>query len=418
MPSRRHNSICSVLLALVFVVSCAGTLHAQTFENIPSISFTKVFGGVDPLPQVLTVASATATSFNFTYAATTSSGNWLSVASPGCGACSTPNVVTATVTTSAAMPVGVYPGQIVFTVYGGVGSITVPVTLTVATAGSTYFDNLPGQLSFTSMTAVGTPPSQRIQIRNGGTGTLTWNLVASTYNNGGNWLNVSATSGTAPSFLDISVSIRNLPGGGLTAGTFVGMLSFTAAGSSVTVPIEVVVGADVFDQENPISFTKPYGAGVDPLPQVLTIASTGASFNFTYDSATATGGSWLAIASPGCGACATPNVITATVKTSPTMAPGTYTAQIVLTQYTNPATSITIPVTLTVGPMSGGDFFDDVPGQLTYSLVPAGGNPPVQTVSIRDVGSGSLNWNATASTADGGNWLVVSPHLTVPRLHW
>ena len=61
---------------------------------------------------------------------------------------------------------------------------------------------------------------------------------------GGNWLAVSSASGTAPSILAVTVTPANLPGGGLTPGTFVGELTFTTTGSSVTVPVAVVV-ADI-----------------------------------------------------------------------------------------------------------------------------------------------------------------------------
>ena len=62
-PAHGHHILYPILLALA-VVSFSASLQAQTFENIPAISVTKVFGGVDPLPQVLTVATA-GTSFNY-----------------------------------------------------------------------------------------------------------------------------------------------------------------------------------------------------------------------------------------------------------------------------------------------------------------------------------------------------------------
>jgi hypothetical protein len=181
-------------------------------------------------------------------------------------------------------------------------------------------------MSFSLITGGLAPPSQSLQIRNGGSGTLNWTLETST-SDGGNWLSASPLSGTAPSLVSISVLKQNLPGQGLIAGTFNGELVFRSAGSSVTVPVTVVVGDNVFRQVNAINFTKPFG-GANPLPQTLTIASTGTTFNFTVSASTATGGSWLTAdnASFGnCILCATPETITAVVNASPTLAVGTYT---------------------------------------------------------------------------------------------
>ena len=70
-----------------------------------------------------------------------------------------------------------------------------------------------------------------------------------------------------------------------------------------------------------------------------------------------------------------PNMVTATVNASPTLAVGTYTGQIVVTaQFGN--LSITVPVTLTVA-AAGTPFFDNVPGQMSFSLGTGGLTPPV-----------------------------------------
>src|ERR1019366_934162 len=113
---------------------------------------------------------------------------------------------------------------------------------------------------------------------------------------------------------------------GLIAGTFVGQIVFqTSAGGSVTVPISIVVGNNTFSQINGINFTKVSG-GVDPLPQTLIVPSNGTSFNFRPAAFTATGGSWLTIATgDGCTTCATPETITVSITSSPTLAVGTYT---------------------------------------------------------------------------------------------
>jgi hypothetical protein len=383
------------------------------FNQVNPINFTKLVAGPDPLPQTLVIAS-TGANFSFSTAASTATGgDWLSVTiGGGCtggGFCNTPHTVTAIVNASPTLPAGTYTGQVVLTSSTGAIAMTVPVTLTVALSSAAFFDNVPGQMSFSFKTGGSAPPSQTIQIRNAGAGTLNWTLTTST-SDGGGWLIASAGSGMAPSSVTISLLKQNLPGAGLIAGTFNGHLLFqTAGGGSVTVPVSVAVGSDVFQQVNPISFTKPF-SGANPLPQVLTIAGAGASIAFSTAASTATGGDWLSVpVGAGCtggGVCATPHILAVTVNASPTLAAGTYTGQIVVTSTTS-AISMTVPVTLTVAP-SNVPSFDNVPGQMSFSLQTAGGNPASQTVQIRNAGSGALDWTLSAATSDSGNWLSAS----------
>src|SRR6185436_15087143 len=158
--------------------------------------------------------------------------------------------------------------------------ITVPVTLTVAPVSGAFFDNVPGQMSFSLLAGGGTPATQDIQIRNAGYGTLGWTVAKNT-SDGGDWLTVSAPSGTAPSTLTVGVNLANLPSLGLVAGTFTGEIVLLSAGGNVSIPVSVTVGPSVFAQLAPLSFTKAYG-GANPLAQVLNLASAGTNFNFTF----------------------------------------------------------------------------------------------------------------------------------------
>lgn len=381
-------------------------LGSNIFSQVNPISFTKVFGGANPLPQVLTIATP-GTAFNyFVSSSTATGGSWLTATTAtSCVLCLTPNTIVAAITAIVTLPVGSYTGQIVITSQSGSQTITVPVTLTVAPSGSTFLDNLQGEMNFSMTTGATAITSQDLQVRNGGSGTLNWTAAVSTAD-GGNWLSVSTPSGTAPSYLTVAISVPNLPNGGLIGGTFVGQLVIQTTGSTVTVPISVVVGTNILSQVGPISFTKVFG-GANPLPQTLTIANPGTTFNFSITSSTATGGAWLTAATAtGCVLCATPNTIIATVNASPTLPVGIYTAQIVVTSQAGNL-SVTVPVTLTVAAAATA-FFDNVPGQMSFTMQTAGTTISSQTLQIRNGGTGSLNWTLAPSTADGGNWLTVS----------
>ena len=364
------------------------------------------------MPQTFTVTSAAA-AFNFSYTRTSiTGGDWLSlnnVSFNACGLCATPQNLRAIVTANPTLAAGTYSAQIVLKSQNLVATMTINVTLIVAPASSAFLDNLPGQMSFSLKTSGLTPPHQSINIRNGGTGTLTWTLATST-SDGGSWLSPSLSAGTAPSTVDISLLKQNLPGQGITPGTFLGRITISGGGTSVTVPVSVVVGDNVFEQVNGISFTKPFG-GANPLPQTLTAASTGASFQFTASAATSNGGAWLTVSNTSfndCGLCSTPESVHAIVNASPTLAVGSYTGQILFTSRDG-TQNITIPVNLTVTPVDV-PFFDNLAGGMSFSLVTSGIAPPAQSIEIRNGGtSGVLSWSVTGSTADGGNWLTISP---------
>jgi len=100
--------------------------------------------------------------------------------------------------------------------------------------------------------------------------------------------------------------------------------------------------------------------------------------------------------------------LTAVVTTAATMAVATYTGQIVLTARDG-TQALTVPVTLTVADPPAGPFFDNIPGQMSFSLVAGSGNPASRSIQLRNAGSGTLNWTVSGSTADGGAWLTVAP---------
>src|SRR5262249_8247590 len=157
-----------------------------------------------------------------------------------------------------------YSGEIIFTAEGnGSMAITVPVTLTIEPGTATFLDDVQGQMSFSFAPGAANPASQTVEIRKQGSGTLDWTLEITT-SDGGNWLVPSATSGTAPTTVQVDVAAAALPGGGLTAGSFVGELVFRSASSTMTIPVSVTVGALAFVEVPTLHFTKVFGGANPP----------------------------------------------------------------------------------------------------------------------------------------------------------
>src|SRR5580704_16341117 len=379
------------------------TVGVAPFTQLNPISFTMPFGGANPLPQVIKLSAIDNSTFRFSASvATAKGGNWLSTSPSGNACCFTPLAITASVTAST-LAAGNYTAEIIFTEFANPGrSMVLPVNLTILASGA-FFDNLPGAVSFSFKTG-GTATQQIVQIRNGGTGALSWTVSTSTAD-GGAWLSATPLSGTAPSIATISVTAADLPGGGQLAGTFSGQLVFQTANDTTTIPVTVTVGTAAFTQMNPISFTMPFG-GANALPQVLNISTTDEStIRFSASAVTAKGGAWFSISPTGNACCFTPLAVTASVDAS-TLAAGTYTGEIIITEFANPGRSMTIPVTLTVA--ASGAFFDSLPGGLSFS-VQSGNKATPQTLLVGNGGTGTLKFTVAKTTADGGAWLAVAP---------
>src|SRR5262249_4658738 len=62
---------------------------------------------------------------------------------------------------------------------------------------------------------------------------------------------------------------------------------------------------------------------------------------------------------------------------------------------------------VTLNILSSGAFFDNLPGQLSFSLT-KGGAGVSQRIQVGNGGTGSFNWTLGGTTSDGGNWLTSS----------
>ena len=374
-------------LAALLLLTASSVASAQTFANVPALSFTKTFGGANPLPQTVAIAS-TGANFNVTTTVTTSTGgSWLAI-TPGSGIYSTPAAYIVSVNPTVSLAAGTYSGQIVFAEYSaGTPKMTVPVSLIITAAGAAFFDDTSGQVSF-SMVPGGKPPAQVLQIRNGGPGTLSWTGSVSTAD-GGNWLSVSATAGNAPSLVTVSLTPASLPGGGATAGTFVGQLMFQATGCSHHRSCECngrsqcLWPGESHQLHHAVRGRQSAATGTaDP--------EHWHKFQFLLCDGGHRQRRQLAENQP------VSLVSTRLPKPSPSASapPRSRPAPIPAKSSSSniPANNlwITVPVTLTIA-APGTTFFDNLPGELSYFMTPGGGLP-AQQLQIRNGGTGTLHW--------------------------
>jgi len=317
---------------------------------------------------------------------------------------------------TANLPAGTWNGTAALLTPGGMPTQqTINVTLTVST--SPLLSLSTNALTFTYQTGTAVPAAQNVTV-NSTSGAAGLSITSATAT-GGSWLSV-AGAGTAGTAIPVSVSPT-----GLAPGTYTGTISVAAFGAanspqtiSVTLKVTndpvIVVSANgcstaVFNTCS-LTFADQIGQN-PPLPQSIQISSTtGATLNYTVAfSSTACGGNWLTV-NPSSGS--TSGFATIGVTTTG-LAAATCAGTISISA-TNPATGnaapnspLSIPVSLYV---STAPLLVVNPSGLTFSTQVNGSTPPAQTISLNSTsGTDQLTYTVTYTTANGSNWLFVSP---------
>ncbi len=152
---------------------------------------------------------------------------------------------------------------------------------------------------------------------------------------------------------------------------------------------------------NALSFSST--SGEIPVPQNLSIVSSGGALQFTAQSSVAPGvTNWLSV-SPQSGT--TPGSVMVFV--TPGVVPaGTHVGTITITAANATNSPVTVPVTLTVNPTSQ---LTASPAQLTFEYVINGTLPAAQTINVGTTTGIGLAFSASASVSGGTNWLSVNP---------
>ena len=189
------------------------------------------------------------------------------------------------------------------------------------------------------------------------------------------------------------------------------LLGWTGRGSRLVATVLMVLAwmgslsaplyAQGFAHIDPLFFSKGYG-GANPLPQVLTVTSSGAPIGFTASASTSTGGDWLTVSTTE-DCCMTPAPVSVLVNASAALAAGSYSGQVV---FTGNGSSLVVEVHLVVTPADAATF-DKTPSQLSFSMMPGGRASP-QVMRISAVGGETLQWRMIAATFNGADFLSVS----------
>jgi trimeric autotransporter adhesin len=371
------------------------TVTTALVSSPTSLTFTaqQVTGAPTPAPPVQTINVTSVVPAPFS-AAATSTGNWLAV-SPASG--TTPANLTVTVNPAGLAP-GTYMGSVGLS-SGAAPPVTVPVTLTIQPP--LMFTLSATSLNFLATSAVPQPPSQTISVFSN----LPTNVVPTATTSPANtWLTVTQNAGQTPLTLTVSVAA------GLAQGSYSGTITIATARSGpalATIPISYTVDAPqsptLLVSPDTLNFSSAQG-GL-PILQAIAVSNTGGgALPYTAQITAQSGGTWLTLQSTtGTATAGTPASIPFTV-TPGTLKPGAYSAAVTVTGASQTATAL---IVLSINSQAPSLLLSQT--GLVFSTVAQAANPPSQTLSVVNTGNGTLNWNVTASTLSGGNWLSATP---------
>ena len=271
-----------------------------------------------------------------------------------------------------------------------------------------------GSLSFTTVSGQINPSNQSLTV--GATsscaGVINWKATSAN-----NWLTVTPASGQLKGSTSTVTSV-GVNATILKPGTYIGNIAFTAAQSTQTVMVTLIVQAPP-PPSAPLMGATPLGLNFSttqgmpsPPGQVVTITNTGGSTLLWHTQVNILSSQWLG-AGPTGGSIAAHQTGQVTVYINTTgLTPNTYVGQVVLLGTdSNGSTASGSPQTITVNLLVLPPCTLQQPSSssVAFSATQGMGNPSGQTVSI--VASGNCAWPLSwqAMKAPRAPWLLLSP---------
>ncbi len=261
----------------------------------------------------------------------------------------------------------------------------------------------PSSLSFSAPSGAGFVQGKQIVV-NGSAAGLPYDVDTMT-SDGGGWLLAGPDSGTTPGTIAVTVKASGMAPGNYDGQVIITSLIAQPSPQVVAVHLTITAAASPLLSVQPVALNFESTAGsTATVTQEITLANAGGgSLNWT---ASALGGAWLSVAPvAGTSSDASPSVVPVSV--NPTgLAAGTYQGSITILSSTTSQT-LTIPVVLIVRP--GTPVLKLSQAGLYFSAASNSGLQPAQAFNVVNLGSGTLNWTAAATTVSGGSWLSISP---------
>ena len=395
----------------------------------PVLSFTALDGGSDPAAQTLMISNPGSQRLNWSITGNNTlplpnqallpfafhaKSSWLSTdQTAGAVVPRSTTLINLFVHSRNLLP-GVYTDVLSFAAGKGVYNSpqTVIISLTIQPRCGLTLSN--GYVSFTAVSGQSNPSDQSLSLAatSSCSGVTNWKAVSAS-----NWLSLTPASGQLKGSAG-TITAVGVNASILKPGTYNGYISITAAQSTQTVMVQLIVQAPPPPSApimgaTPLSLNFSTTQGLpNPPGQVVTITNTGKSQLKWHTTVNILSSFWLAANStggsiaPGETGQVTVNIFTAN------LSPNTYIGQIVLIGTdTNGALASGSPQTITVNLLVLPPCTLQQPSQssVAFTATQGGSDPGSQTNSITVSGNCAwpLNWHATITQPAG--WLKVSP---------
>ena len=393
----------------------------------PLLSFTALDGESNPVPQALTISNPGSQRLNWSLTGNNpiflagqslllsevdTGPGWLSTdQTSGVVVPHSTNVIHALVNSRNLLP-GVYTSVLSFASSHGVNSPqSVSVSLTIEPRCGLSLNT--GTISFTAVSGQSNPSNQSLGLSatSSCNGVINWKAVS-----GANWLTVTPASGQLKSSTS-TVTAIGVNASFLKPGTYYGDIAFTAAQSTESVMVQLIVQAPPPPSApimgaTPLSLNFSTTQGLpDPPVQAVTITNTGHSQLNWHTTVNILSSSWLG-AGPTGGNIAPGQTGQVTISVSTAnLTPNTYVGQIILNGTdTNGNSASGSPQTITVNLLVLPPCVLQPPssGAVTFSAIQGNTDPIPQTVSINATGNCAwpMSWQATVTKPS--SWLKLS----------
>ena len=399
------RNLAFVLSASAALLGTLDTAHAQNNTLMVSTSSITITAQVGSNPQAAppVAVSTSGVDVQFAFAPNTA---WLVVSAVnGSTASSTQPNSLIIEGNPGGLAQGQYFGTVTLTASGATNSPVV-INVTFNVVGSTQLTASPSSLSFSAQTGGAAPATQSLTIGSSGSA-ISFNAQPST-TSGGNWLQITPTSGmTGQSSSVITVSVNP---SGLAASTtpYSGTITVTPTGTGtgpLTVSVTLTVSPNPTLNIPTTALTFFYQTGTSlPLAQTVPLTSSGSQISFSVSATTQTGSNWLVV-SP-IGSLVTPQTLTIAVASTISGLPAsTYTGTISISApgAGNPSQTISVTLVVSATPLL------TVSGPLaTFNYQTGGANPANQTLQLSST-STAVPFSVNTTFTAGQNWLTVGP---------
>ena len=312
------------------------------------LTFRATQGGADPSPQTVTLTNAGGGVLQWSGTVQATGGNWLSV-SPGSGTGAATLTLSATL---GSLPAGVYQGLLLVTNLSAGESVAVSVVFIVSEPVSSLLLSQTGAL-FTVNEGGSFVPPGNVLVVNAGQGGMIWQAEVLPLS-GGNWLGLSAASGTSAP--DLAATLQLLPSpAGLSPGVYDALVQVSASGATNS-PQLLLARLQVQPSGTaPVGSIRPGGialvgeSGGTIQQESLTVSTTGgATLSYATSASTSDGALWLSVSPPGGSLQGSADRSTINVQANPTqLSPGVYRGKVAVAFSTGVTQDVSVLLVVT-----------------------------------------------------------------------